>query len=184
MINNLKTESCLMHDTSSARYAVDRHPTADARRICRVPDKTHNEKHIRASRYSAENNRRKTRSKSGRGRPMRTWVDDLERLDWLETIRPDTKSSRKEILTWDICNPQQWMQQLINYPLQMILQNCQHIVLTNHGRRVVANTLIAMVMVVLTTTTSTTIFIWMVIDKNILIVRLRMSCLLASACYP
>ena len=47
------------------------------------------------------------RGKRGRGRPVRTWVDDLR--DWTGTKRYDDQRR-----TWDICNPQQWTQQRMN----------------------------------------------------------------------
>ena len=45
----------------------------------------------------------------GRGRPIKTNMGRRsQRLDWLQTMRTNKESSRKEALTWNICIPQQW----------------------------------------------------------------------------
>ena len=53
--------------------------------------------------------------KRGRGRPRRTWVDDIR--EWTGSRRYDQikRAARKLKLTWDICNPQQWMQHRMNF---------------------------------------------------------------------
>ena len=58
MINNLKTDSCLMH----------------------------NEKHIRALRYYAENNRRKSGSQTRKRDTKTNMGRRSKRLDWLEMM--------------------------------------------------------------------------------------------------
>ena len=70
----------------------------------------HNEKHISALWYSSDNHRRKTERQRGRGRPRRTWVDDLR--DWTGSKRYDQikRAAERRNLHGTFATHQQWSQ--------------------------------------------------------------------------